>query len=33
MSFSIYTVKVLAIAEILHRWIGVLTGLDRSNRD
>ncbi len=33
MPFSIYTVKVLAIAEILHRWIGVLTGLDRSNRE
>ena len=33
MPFSLYTLKVLAIAETLHRWIGVLTGLDRTNRE
>jgi hypothetical protein len=33
MPFSIYTLKILALAETLHRWIGVLTGLDRANRE
>lgn len=33
MPFSIYTLKILALAETIHRWIGVLTGLDRTNRE
>ncbi len=33
MPFALYTLKVLAIAETLHRWIGMLTGLDRNNRE
>lgn len=33
MLISLYTLKVLALAEVVHRWIGVLTGLDRANRE
>lgn len=33
MPFSTYALKILALAETLHRWIGVLTGLDRVNRE
>lgn len=32
MPFSIYTVKLLALAQTLHRWLAVLSGLDRANR-
>lgn len=33
MQLSLYTIKLLALAETLHRWIGVLSGLDRANRE
>jgi hypothetical protein len=33
MPFSIYTVKLLGLAQTLHRWLGVLVGLDRENRE
>ena len=33
MPFSIYTVKLLGLAQTLHRWLGVLCGLDRLNRE
>ncbi|MEQ1694293.1 MAG: hypothetical protein ABL901_00495 [Hyphomicrobiaceae bacterium] len=33
MPFSIYTVKLLGLAQTLHRWLGVLCGLDRANRE
>ena len=33
MPFSAYAVKLLALAETLHRWLSVLTGLDRVNRE
>jgi hypothetical protein len=33
MALSLYTLKLLALAETLHRWLAVLTGLDRANRE
>jgi len=33
MPFSIYTVRLLGLAQTLHRWLGVLVGLDRENRE
>jgi len=33
MPFSIYTIKLLGLAQTLHRWLGVLVGLDRENRE
>lgn len=33
MPFSIYTVKLLGLAQTLHRWLGALVGLDRENRE
>lgn len=33
MPFSIYTVKLLGLAQTLHRWLAVLCGLDRLNRE
>lgn len=33
MPFSIYTVKLLGLAQTLHRWLGILCGLDRHNRE
>ena len=33
MPFSAYAVKLVALAETLHRWLSVLTGLDRANRE
>jgi hypothetical protein len=33
MPFSIYTLKLVALAETLHRWMAVLMGLDRANRE
>jgi hypothetical protein len=33
MPFSIYTLKLLGLAETIHRWMSVLMGLDRANRE
>lgn len=33
MPFSIYTVKLLGLAQTLHRWLSALAGLDRENRE
>ncbi len=33
MPFSIYTLKVLGLAETIHRWLATLMGLDRANRE
>ena len=33
MPFSIYTVKLLSLAQTVHRWLNILCGLDRTNRD
>lgn len=33
MPLALYTLKILSLAQTLHRWIGVLTGLDRGNRE
>lgn len=33
MPFSIYTIKLLALAETLHQWMSILLGLDRANRE
>jgi hypothetical protein len=33
MSFSLYTLKLVALAETLHRWLGVLAGLDHDYRE
>jgi hypothetical protein len=33
MPLSVYTMKLLALAETLHCWLTVLTGLDRANRE
>ena len=33
MSLSVYTLRVLALAETLHRWLTILTGLDSANRE
>ena len=33
MPFSAYALKLLALAETIHRWLSMLTGLDRTNRD
>ena len=33
MSLSIYTLRLLGLAQTLHRWLAMLTGLDRVNRE
>ena len=33
MSLSLYALKLLGLAETLHRWLALLTGLDRTNRE
>jgi hypothetical protein len=33
MPLSVYTLKILSLAETLHCWLTVLTGLDRANRE
>ena len=33
MPFSIYTMRLLGLAETLHRWLSLLCGLDRTNRE
>ena len=33
MPFSIYTIKLLALAQTLHQWMSILLGLDRANRE
>jgi len=33
MPITQFAVKLLALAETLHRWLAVLSGLDRANRD
>ncbi len=33
MPFSTYALKLLALAQTIHRWLGILSGLDRANRD
>ena len=33
MSLSIYALKLLALAETIHRWLAMLMGLDRANRE
>lgn len=33
MPFSLYTVRLLGLAQTLHRWLGILCGLDRLNRE
>jgi hypothetical protein len=32
VAVSLYTMKLLALAETVHRWIGTLTGLERAHR-
>jgi hypothetical protein len=33
MPLSVYTLKLLALAETLHCWLAALSGLDRTNRE
>ena len=33
MPLSIYALKLLALAETIHRWLAMLMGLDRANRE
>ena len=33
MPFSIYAMKLLGLAETLHRWMSIMLGLDYSNRE
>ena len=33
MPFSIYTVRLLGLAQTVHRWLHILCGLDRVNRE
>ena len=33
MPFSTYALKLLALAETLHAWLAMLTGLDHANRE
>jgi hypothetical protein len=33
MPLSLYALRLLGLAETLHRWLSVLTGLDRANRE
>ena len=33
MTFSIYTLKLQGLAETFHRWMAMLMGLDRTNRE
>lgn len=33
MPFSIYTIKLLGLAQTLHQWMSILLGLDRANRE
>jgi len=33
MPFAAYALKLLAIAETMHRWLAILSGLDRTSRE
>jgi hypothetical protein len=33
MSLSLFTVRLLALAQTVHRWLGVLAGLDNEYRE
>jgi len=33
MPFAAYALKILSLAETMHRWLAILSGLDRANRE
>ena len=33
MPLAAYALKLLALSQTLHKWLSVLTGLDRTNRE